>query len=208
MLAAKGSTNLVSALLLVGIITVTAVGSTYITSVYYEGQTGSSAKTIFESAATSTLRVKVSVTSLVTSLITDSASTFTVTTTLTDRTTIISRVAATVTNSSTSFNPSVNNGTLLVACMNCSGGQVGSSQFIGDFGSTGNSRSIDGNGTASYTMARGSDSVWIVSWMFGKSTVDGILSVKFILDNGTMMYNKNTTTSYGAVSGLFVYSLP
>jgi len=207
MSAAKASINLVSTLLLIGIIMVTAVGSTYITSVYYEGQTGSSAKTIFEPAATSTLRVKVSVTSLVTSLVTDSASTYTVTTTLTDRMTVISRVISTVNNSSTSSNPSVNNGTLLVSCVNCSGGQVGSSQFIGDFGSTSNSKSIDGNGTASYTMTRGSDPIWIVSWMFDKSTVDGMLSVRFTLDNGTMMYNENTTASYGAVSGSFVYSL-
>jgi hypothetical protein len=102
----------------------------------------------------------------------------------------------------------VNSGVLLVTCTNCTGGQVGSSQFIGDYGSSSNSQSIDGNGTDSYTMLRGSGLVWIVSWVFDKSTVDGLLSVKFTLDNGTMTYNDNTTASYGAVSGIFVYSSP
>ena len=107
--------------------------------------------------------------------------------------------------SSSSSNPLiVSSGTLTVTCTSCNSGNPNSYQFSGSIDNAGTSNSYDGNVTQTYTVQRQDmTSYWIVSWDFQKSTTDGSMEVKFVLGNGTTVFDQTTTASYGVVSGSF-----
>lgn len=122
------------------------------------------------------------------------------------------QTSSTTTSSTTasSSTPSgvVNSGTLTISCASCSGSNPNNYLWSGSVDNAGTSVSYDGNLTQSYTLQRGSNSFWIVSWEFQKSTTAGTLVVTFTLDNGTIVNNANTTASYGLVSGAWSYLTP
>jgi len=101
--------------------------------------------------------------------------------------------SAVATTSSSLSSKLVNSGTLVVFCTSCSGNNPSNYQWSGSIDNSATSATYDGNGTQTYMLQRGSNTIWIVSWAIQKSTIGGTLELKFTLDNGTTVFDQNTT---------------
>jgi hypothetical protein len=97
-------------------------------------------------------------------------------------------------------------GTFIVTCSNCTGEQYLNFTFFGFYGGGGARILAEGNGTQNFTISRDNANPWIVNYQFQKTTIQGILNVEFILNNGQVVEDNSTTQSYGVVSGQYLTS--
>ncbi len=93
---------------------------------------------------------------------------------------------------------------IVVSCNGCDPpgtSFIGNSQFTGSIDNNNVQISVSGNNTMTWHESRNGNSLWSMGWSFQKSGVSGTLEVKLIADDGRILFDNSTSSSYGIVSG-------